>query len=91
MIYRNTVEVAYGDESEGCNFIEWADVGAPGSACEGTCISDRSQAIQLAIDEKLARMDKSRLARECSKANPTHEKAMAEEGMPWELAEWPEY
>lgn len=52
---------------------------------------NRSQAIQLAIDEKLARMDKNRLARECSKANPTHEKAMAEEGMPWELAEWPEY
>ena len=52
---------------------------------------NRSQAIQLAIDEKLARMDKSRLARECAKANPTHEKAMAEEGMSWELAEWPEY
>ena len=52
---------------------------------------NRSQAIQLAIDEKLARMDKSRLARECAKANPAHEKAMAEEGMPWELAEWPEY
>ena len=52
---------------------------------------NRSQAIQLAIDEKLARMDKSRLARECAKANPAHEKAMAEDGMPWELAEWPEY
>ena len=52
---------------------------------------NRSQAIQLAIDEKLARMEKSRLARECAKANPAHEKAMAEEGMPWELAEWPEY
>jgi hypothetical protein len=45
----------------------------------------------LAIDEKLARMDKSRLARECAKASPAHEKAMAEEGMSWELAEWPEY
>jgi metal-responsive CopG/Arc/MetJ family transcriptional regulator len=52
---------------------------------------NRSQAIQLAIDEKLARMDKTRLARECAKANPTHEKAMAEEGISWELAEWPEY
>ena len=28
-----------------------------------------------AIDEKLARMDKSRLARECAKANPAHEKS----------------
>jgi metal-responsive CopG/Arc/MetJ family transcriptional regulator len=52
---------------------------------------NRSQAIQLAIDEKLARMDKTRLARECSKANPVSEKAMAEEGMSWEKAEWPEY
>ena len=52
---------------------------------------NRSQAIQLAIDEKLARMDKSRLARECAKAKPSHEKGMAEEGMSWELAEWPEY
>jgi metal-responsive CopG/Arc/MetJ family transcriptional regulator len=52
---------------------------------------NRSRAIQLAIDEKLARMDKSRLARECAKASPAHEKTMAEEGMSWELAEWPEY
>jgi metal-responsive CopG/Arc/MetJ family transcriptional regulator len=52
---------------------------------------NRSQAIQLAIDEKLARMDKSRLARECAKANQINEKAMAEEGMSWENAEWPEY
>jgi metal-responsive CopG/Arc/MetJ family transcriptional regulator len=52
---------------------------------------NRSQAIQMAIDEKLARMDKSRLARECAKAKSAHEKAMAEEGLSWELAEWPEY
>lgn len=52
---------------------------------------NRSQAIQVAIDEKLARMNKSRLARECAKANPAEEKAMAEEGISWELPEWPEY
>jgi metal-responsive CopG/Arc/MetJ family transcriptional regulator len=52
---------------------------------------NRSQAIQAAIDEKLARMSKSRLARECAKANPNIEKSMAEEGMSWELGEWPEY
>ena len=52
---------------------------------------NRSQAIQTAIDEKLARLDKNRLARECAKANPTQEKAMAEEGMSWALGEWPEY
>jgi len=52
---------------------------------------NRSQAIQIAIDEKLARMNKSRLARECAKANPNVEKSMAEEGMSWELGEWPKY
>jgi metal-responsive CopG/Arc/MetJ family transcriptional regulator len=52
---------------------------------------NRSQAIQTAIDEKLARMDNSRLARECAKANPIHEKALAEEGISWEREEWPEY
>jgi metal-responsive CopG/Arc/MetJ family transcriptional regulator len=52
---------------------------------------NRSQAIQAAVDEKLARLDKSRLAQECAKANPAHEKALAEEGMSWELIEWPEY
>ena len=52
---------------------------------------NRSQAIQQAIDEKLTRMDKSRLARECAKAKPINEKAMAEECMSWEKAEWPEY
>lgn len=52
---------------------------------------NRSQAIQAAVDEKLARLDKSRLARECAKANPIEEMALAEEGMSWELNEWPEY
>jgi metal-responsive CopG/Arc/MetJ family transcriptional regulator len=52
---------------------------------------NRSQAIQVAIDEKLARLDKSRLARECAKLDPSFEKAMADEGLAEELAEWPEY
>jgi metal-responsive CopG/Arc/MetJ family transcriptional regulator len=51
---------------------------------------NRSQAVPLVIDEKLALMDKSRLARECAKTNPSHEKTTAEEGMSRELAEWPE-
>ncbi len=52
---------------------------------------NRSRAIQAAVEEKLLRMDKGRLARECAKLNPTHERSIAEEGMAWELAEWPEY
>ena len=52
---------------------------------------NRSQAIQEAVAEKLARLEKSRLARECAKLNPAFEKALAEEGLSEDLAEWPEY
>jgi len=51
----------------------------------------RSQAIEDAIKEKLERMDRSRLARECAKLDPDDEKAFAEEGMQGESEEWPEY
>jgi len=52
---------------------------------------NRSQAIQEAVKEKLKRLEKSRLARECYKLNPAFEKALAEEGLSEELSEWPEY
>ncbi len=53
--------------------------------------SNRSQAIQEAVEEKLARLERSRLARECAKLDPTFEKALAEEGLSEDAAEWPEY
>jgi metal-responsive CopG/Arc/MetJ family transcriptional regulator len=52
---------------------------------------NRSQAIQEAVAEKISRLDRSRLARECAKVDPAFEKALAEEGLSTELAEWPEY
>jgi len=52
---------------------------------------NRSQAIQEAVEEKISRLDRSRLARECAKLDPAYEKALAEEGISTELAEWPEY
>ncbi len=51
----------------------------------------RSQAVQEAVEEKLARLEKSRLAQECAKLDPEFEKAIAEEGLSEDLAEWPEY
>lgn len=51
----------------------------------------RSHAIQVALEEKLERLDRGRLARECAKLDPDFEKAMAEEGLGEELAEWPDY
>ena len=52
---------------------------------------NRSQAIEQAVAEKLARIEKSRLAQECAKLDPSFEKALAEEGLSEDLAEWPEY
>jgi len=52
---------------------------------------NRSRAIQAAVQEKLERMEQSRLARECAKLDPKFEQAMAEEGFGVELDQWPEY
>jgi len=52
---------------------------------------NRSKAIQKAVEEKLMRMEKSRLARECAKLDPKYEQTLAEEGFSKELEEWPEY
>ncbi len=47
---------------------------------------NRSQAIEVAVTEKLARLERSRLAQECAKLDPTFEKALAEEGLSEDLA-----
>jgi metal-responsive CopG/Arc/MetJ family transcriptional regulator len=52
---------------------------------------NRSQAIQQALDEKLARLSHSRLAQECAKLDPASERALAEKGTNGEPAAWPEY
>ncbi|MBI5741687.1 MAG: ribbon-helix-helix protein, CopG family [Nitrospirae bacterium] len=53
--------------------------------------SNRSQAIQEAVDEKIERLERNRLAKECAKLDPTFERAMAEEGLCEDLSEWPKY
>jgi metal-responsive CopG/Arc/MetJ family transcriptional regulator len=52
---------------------------------------NRSRAIQSAVAEKLARMERGRLASECAKLDPKFEKALADEGLGPELDAWPEY
>lgn len=52
---------------------------------------NRSRVIQEAVSEKLARLEKSRLARECSKLNPIEERSLADEGLIEEADQWPEY
>jgi len=52
---------------------------------------NRSQAIQEAVEEKVSRLDKTRLAQECSKLDKRSEQALADEGLSAEREEWPEY
>jgi len=51
---------------------------------------NRSKAIQAALEDKLTRMRRSRLACESAKLDPQREQALAE-GMQHELATWPDY
>jgi len=53
--------------------------------------SSRSRAISEAVEEKLARMKRGRLARECAKLEPKYEQKMAEIGMAAEGKSWPVY
>ena len=51
----------------------------------------RSKVIQDAVEEKLKKLEKGRLDRECAKLDPKFEKALAEEGLSAEANQWPEY
>lgn len=52
---------------------------------------NRSRAIQQAVEEKLNRLERGRLARECAKLDASFEVAMAEEGLSAESDDWPAY
>ncbi len=52
---------------------------------------NRSRAIQIAVAEKLKKLQATRLAVECSKLNPEFEQNLADEGLNEELKSWPEY
>jgi Arc/MetJ-type ribon-helix-helix transcriptional regulator len=52
---------------------------------------NRSKALQEAVEEKLARFDGGRLARECAKLDKKMERLIAEESLSRTMSEWPEY
>ena len=52
---------------------------------------NRSRAIQDAVREKLERLERGRLARECAKLDPKIERELADEGLAGDLSEWPEF
>ncbi len=52
---------------------------------------NRSRAIQEAVQEKLERVERSRLAREAAKLDRGFEQKVADEGLAGDAGEWPEY
>jgi metal-responsive CopG/Arc/MetJ family transcriptional regulator len=71
--------------------LDEATLGRVDELVRQSFFASRSQAIQEAIEEKLARLDRRRLARECAKLDPAFEKALAEEGLSEDILRWPEY
>jgi metal-responsive CopG/Arc/MetJ family transcriptional regulator len=51
----------------------------------------RSRAVQDAIRDKLDRLSRNRLARECAKLDPRFEQELADEGLAEDAAQWPDY
>ncbi len=52
---------------------------------------NRSRAVQQALRDKLDRLERSRLARECAKLDPAFEQQLAEEALAADLEQWPVY
>ena len=53
--------------------------------------ANRSRAVQEAVEDKLDRLEHSRLAVECSKLDKAFEQQLAEEGLTEDFEQWPEY
>jgi Arc/MetJ-type ribon-helix-helix transcriptional regulator len=87
MIYGNTIM----STTKVAITIERKLLGRLDALVKKRAFPSRSRAIQEAVAEKLARLDRSRLARECAKLDANAEQAMADEGLAGDLAEWPEY
>jgi len=53
--------------------------------------ANRSQAVESALADTVARLTRTRLARECAKVDPREEQALAEEGFAGSRDTWPAY
>ena len=52
---------------------------------------NRSRAIQIALHEKIERVEGTRLAAECAKLDKKFEQALAEDGLGADADTWPEF
>lgn len=61
------------------------------SLVAGHIFRSRSEAIQIAVKEKITRLEHTRLAEECAKLEPAEEQSLADQGLSNDLSKWPEY
>ena len=61
------------------------------SLVTGGRFRNRSQAVEAALAEKLARLARTRLAEESAKLDPAEEQRLADEGLAATSESWPEY
>ncbi|HLL48752.1 MAG TPA: hypothetical protein VK399_18770 [Longimicrobiaceae bacterium] len=50
-----------------------------------------SPAIEEALPEQLIQLRRARLAEACASLDPAEERALADEGLEGDVADWPEY
>ena len=60
-------------------------------AVDAAHFPNRSQAIEAAVQEKLERLARRRLARECALLDPGAEQRLADEGLGEDATAWPGY
>ena len=58
---------------------------------DANVFQNRSQAIQEAVKEKLLKLKRVRLAKECANLEPGIERAFSEDGFDEDIKQWPEY
>lgn len=58
---------------------------------QSNAYKSRSHAVQAAVEEKIARQQKTRLAEQCKKLDPFEEQALADLGLAAEAGQWPPY
>jgi len=90
MIYSHTIEANMPKAKIAITLSEEALSRVDALVKDGT-FANRSLAIETAVEEKLSRLDRVVLARECLKLDPAFEKELAEEGFAEDAAKWPGY
>jgi len=69
------------ERDKSCHFNGRNPLAAIGQTGQNPVVPQSQPAVQEAVAEKISRMDKSALARECAKLDRNSEQAMADEGL----------